>query len=135
MTKIESKKVHVAASTTEVFTFLNDLNNFEGLLPSERIENWRSDNDSCRFKIKNVSEIGFRKKSADAPNYLQLESDESAPFAFTLNIYIKAIDENKSEAHQVIEANINPFLKMMVEKPLTNLFDYIADRLSATFAK
>lgn len=135
MTKIESKKVHVAASTTEVFTYLNDLNNFEGLLPAERIENWRSDTDSCRFKIKNVSEIGFRKKSDEAPNYLQLESDESAPFKFTLNIYIKAIGENESEAHQVIEADINPFLKMMVEKPLTNLFDYIADRLSATFAK
>lgn len=135
MTNIESKKVNVAASATEVFNFLNDVNHFEGLLPAERIENWRSDADSCRFKIKNVSEIGFRKKSADAPQYLQLESDESAPFAFTLNIHIKALSDNTCEAHQIISADINPFLKMMVEKPLTNLFDYIADRLSETFAK
>lgn len=135
MTNIESKKVKVAASATEVFNFLNDVNNFEGLLPAERIENWRSDVDSCRFKIKNVSEIGFRKKSAEQPNYLQLESDESAPFAFTLNIHIKELDESNCEAHQIISADINPFLKMMVEKPLTNLFDYIADRLSQTFAK
>lgn len=135
MTRIESKKVQVAASAAEVFAYLNDLNHFEDLLPPERIDNWRSDEDSCRFKIKNVSEIGFRKKSADAPQYLQLESDESAPFPFTLNIHIKSVDENNCEAHQVIEADINPFLKMMVEKPLTNLFDYIADRLSETFAK
>lgn len=135
MTKIESKKVNVDASTADVFAYINNLNHFEDLLPKDRIENWRSDEDSCRFKIKNVSEIGFRKKSAEAPNFLQLESDESAPFAFTINVYLKETAENTTEAHQVIEADINPFLKMMVEKPLRNLFDYIADRLSEVFAK
>ena len=134
MTKIESQKVNVAASAEEVFNYVNDANNFEGLLPPDRIENWRSDQDSFRFKIKNVTEIGFRKKQADPPGYLQLESDESAPFALTLNIYIKAIGDNQCEAQQIIEADINPFLKMMVEKPLTNLFDYIAKRLSEEFS-
>jgi len=135
MTKIESKKVSVAAPAQEVFDYLNDLNHFEELLPPERIENWRSDSDSCRFKIKNVSEIGFKKKDANPPTYLQLESDESAPFPFTLNIHINEVDAGNSEAYQIIEADINPFLKMMVEKPLTNLFDYIADRLSEKFSK
>lgn len=134
MTKIESQKVTVNGSAEEVFEFVNDLNHFEQLLPPDRIENWRSDNDSCRFKIKNVSEIGFRKKTADAPGYLQLESDESAPFPFTINIYIDSISPEKCEARQIVEADINPFLKMMVEKPLTNLFDYIARRLSEVFA-
>ncbi len=133
MTKIESKKVTVGASASEVFAYVSDLNHFEDLLPPDRIENWRSDENSCRFKIKNVSEIGFKKKSEDAPQYLQLVSDESAPFPFTINVHIKPLGDNKCEAYQVIDADINPFLKMMVEKPLRNLFDYIADRLSATF--
>ncbi len=135
MTDIKSKTVQIDAPADRVFDYLNDVNHFEKLLPADRIENWKSDEDSCQFKIKNVSSIGFRKKSAEPPHYLQLESDESAPFAFTLNIYIKAIDANSCEAHQIISADINPFLKMMVEKPLTNLFDYIADQLSAVFAK
>lgn len=135
MTKIESKKVNVAAPDHEVFAYLNDLNNFENLLPPERIENWRSDQDSCKFKIKNVAEIGFRKKTADAPHYLQLESDESAPFAFTINIHINSTGDHATEVYQVINADVNPFLKMMVEKPLRNLFDYISDRLSEIFSK
>lgn len=134
MTKIESKKVAVNASAQAVFDYVNDVNNFQHLLPPERIENWQSDTDSCRFKIKNVSEIGFRKKTSDAPHYLQLESDESAPFPFTLNIHIESNGENACHAYQIIEADINPFLKMMVEKPLTNLFDFIADRLSEVFS-
>lgn len=135
MTKIESKQVSVAAPATEVFTYLNDLNHFEDLLPPDRIEDWRSDEDSCRFKIKNVSEIGFKKKTSDAPTYLQLESDEKSPFPFTINIHLKDVDGNACEVYQVIDADINPFLKMMVEKPLTKLFDYIADRLAAIFTK
>ena len=34
-----------------------------------------------------------------------------------------------TEAHQIFEAELNPFIKMMVEKPLKNLFDHIADKM------
>jgi hypothetical protein len=34
-------------------------------------------------------------------------------------------------AWQVFRAELNPFIKMMVEKPLQNLFDHIADRMKA----
>jgi len=135
MTNLESKKVVITATSQQVFDYVNDLNNFQNLLPADRIENWTSDTSSCQFKIKNVATIGFKKKTDNAPEYLQLESDSSAPFAFTINIHIKALDEKSCEAHQIISADINPFLKMMVEKPLTNLFDYIADRLQAIFAQ
>jgi carbon monoxide dehydrogenase subunit G len=135
MTQIKSKEVEITASNQQVFDYVNDLNNFENLLPADRIEDWKSDTDSCNFKIKGIATIGFRKKTANEPEYLQLESDSSAPFAFTINIHISALSDGTCKAHQIIEADINPFLKMMVEKPLTNLFDYIADRLQAIFAK
>jgi hypothetical protein len=31
----------------------------------------------------------------------------------------------------VFNGEINPFIKMMVEKPLKNLFDHIADKMKA----
>jgi hypothetical protein len=34
-------------------------------------------------------------------------------------------------AWQEFKGDINPFIKMMVEKPLKNLFDHIADKMKA----
>ena len=36
-----------------------------------------------------------------------------------------------TKAKQEFNADLNPFIKMMVEKPLKNLFDHIADRMKA----
>jgi len=57
-----------------------------------------------------------------------LISGENSPFSFSLNIILTESD-GTCDAQLLCEADINPFLKMMVEKPLNNLFDYMADRL------
>ena len=133
MTNIESKHVTVNAEQSEVFTFIRDLNNLKELLPQDKISEWNSSEDECSFKVAGGYKIGMRFQGADQNDKITLVSTDVAPFPFTLNILLK---NNGSEtgAYQVCEANINPFLKMMVEKPLKNLFDYIADRLEKRFA-
>jgi len=47
-----------------------------------------------------------------------------------LNIYINENGENESEAFLICEARVNAFLKMMIEKPLSSLFNHMSDKLS-----
>jgi hypothetical protein len=129
MTRIESKSVMIKRSAEHVYAFASDLNNFEQLLPKDRITDFKSDVDSCSFKISGMATIGLKKKEEHPPNRLVLESTES-PFSFTLDIHI----ENQGEevkAYQIANVDLNPMMKMMVQKPLTNLFDHIADRLNS----
>ena len=51
MTRIESKHVTIARTPQELHTFLQDMNNFQQLLPQERISDWKSDGASCSFKV------------------------------------------------------------------------------------
>lgn len=127
MTHIESKKVRVEASNSECFNFLTDLNHYELLLPQDKISNWESDEKSCSFKIQKTYKLDLLFKSAEEPNIIHLESGANSPFKFTLDIHL--IGGDQTEAQIKCDADINPFLKMMVEKPLNNLFDYMADRL------
>ena len=53
MTTITSDKVSLNASPEEVFKFLEDFNNMDQLLPRDKISDWKSDFDSCSFKIQN----------------------------------------------------------------------------------
>lgn len=131
MAKIESKHVTVPADTPTVGAFLSDMNNFQHLLPADRISEWKSDEKSCSFKVQGGYTIALEHVETTDTG-IRMKSGPAAPFPFTLHVLLNAQD-GETEAHQVIDAEINPFMKMMIEKPLKNLFDYIADRLTAQF--
>jgi hypothetical protein len=49
-----------------------------------------------------------------------------------MEIKVNEISENKSEAYLVFNGDVNSFLKMMVEKPLTNFFNALSAKLEKT---
>jgi len=132
MTTIESKQVDVKAPVSEVFTFLADLNNFKELLPQDRISDWQSAQDFCSFKVQGTYKIRLDLKELLPPDRIILQSGEGSPFKFDLTIFLNA-QADSTLAYQVCAADLNPFIKMMVEKPLRNLFDHIADKLKAKY--
>lgn len=134
MTNIESKHVLVDNTQQEVFDFLGDLNNFKLLLPQDKITNWKSDKGFCSFKVNGMATIDLILKSSDPSSKHHIVSGEDAPFSFTLDIFIEAKGD-QCKAYNKFSGDINPFLRLMVEKPLTNLFNYIADKLAEVKAR
>jgi carbon monoxide dehydrogenase subunit G len=128
MTNILSKQVVIAKPAQELFAFLQDMNNFEQLLPLGRISEWTSDGTSCSFKVQGAATIGLKLDGGTEPELLKLKATERSPFPFTLDAHLKESD-GKTTAWMEFNGEINPFIKMMVEKPLKNLFDHIADRM------
>ncbi len=127
--KIESKTVSVAADRERVFDYALNLNNFINLLPADRISEWESSDGYCSFKVQGTATIDLRLIESQRPERIKFQNGDRAPFPFTLEVFLTE-DAGHTKAYQVMQADINPFLKMMVEKPLGNLFDYIADKLS-----
>jgi carbon monoxide dehydrogenase subunit G len=127
--KIESKTVSVPADRERVFEYITNLNNFQHLLPQDRISEWESTETYCSFKVQGTATIDMQLKDSKRPDSVLLESGERSPFPFTLEVFLNE-DNGNTKAHQIMQAKVNPFLKMMVEKPLANLFDYIADKLT-----
>lgn len=126
--KIKSKEGRINRSANEVFDYLSDMNNFKNLLPEDKISNWESDKDSCSFKIQGATTISFVIDSSEEPNLIHMISGNNAPFEFKLDVHLNEMD-GVTIGYQEFEADINMFMKMMVEKPLKNLFDFIVDRL------
>ena len=130
MTKLESKKVEITKPAQDLYAFLKDMNNFQQLLPEGRISEWKSDGTSCSFKVQGAATIGLMLDGGTPPSLLKLKATERSPFPFTLDVYLNE-DSGCTTIHQEFNADLNPFIKMMVEKPLQNLFDHIADRMKA----
>ncbi|MCO6499771.1 MAG: hypothetical protein J5I47_05265 [Vicingus serpentipes] len=121
---IESNRQIVDKNAALVFQFLSNLNNYRKLFPEDKIENWDATEDSCTCKIKGLSDIGLKRVATTPNTLIYLDSHGKSPIKFTLNIYLSEVNENQTEVYLIFEgSSINPFMKMMLEKPLTNFFN------------
>jgi hypothetical protein len=134
MLTIESNKVNVNHNAKEVYDFIVDLNNLEKLMPPDRVEYWKSTENTCRFGIKNLASIGMKHSELVSPNKIILESDGKNPFTFKLTIFIKEIND-RVESYFEFEGDVNMFMKAMVQKPLKQFFDTLAENLPAGMDK
>jgi carbon monoxide dehydrogenase subunit G len=123
----------VNASAKTVFEFLSDSKNIEHLLPADKISEFKSDENGCSFKAQGGIVIPLIYVSKDANTKIHMKSGEKAPFSYTLSIILKETGESSCEGHMEFEANINMFMKMMVEKPLTSLFVVMTKNLQKQF--
>jgi hypothetical protein len=130
--EIKSVKVQVTTSPVKLFTFLSDTNNIQLLLPQDKISDWKADGTSCSFKVQNAATISLVQASLNPYSEVSMKSGEKSPFPFNLNLFI---EESSLGAQAFLEFNgeVNAFLRMMVEKPLTNLFNYMAEKLKTHF--
>lgn len=130
--KITSQEAQIQASPSDVFTFLSDCNNILHLLPQDKISDWTATQDSCSFKVQKMATIPLIMVNRTPNQTLEMKSGDGAPFPFSLTIHISEDGEN-SKGHIEFDGQVNAFLKMMVEKPLTNLFDYMSHKLKVYF--
>lgn len=126
---IESNKTVINHSQKDVYNYLMDMNNVQSLLPEGKFTEWKGDYDSCSFKMQGFS-LTLTKDSSVPHSEIKLVSGDDSPIDFDLNIYINENEEAKSEAFLICEARVNAFLKMMIEKPLSSLFNHMSDKLS-----
>jgi len=126
---IESTKTSIANSQKAVYDFLMDLNNVESLLPEGKFTEWKGSYDECSFKMQGFS-LTLKKESSTPNSEIKLISGEDSPIDFDLSIFIEEKGQVSSEAFLICEARVNTFLKMMIEKPLTSLFNHMSEKLS-----
>lgn len=131
--KIESTPKKIKATDCDVFLLLSDLTNFETLFPQEKIENWKATKETCSFKIKGLSEVGLKIVALTPNSLVYIDSTGKSPFKFTLNFYLESVNQFETNVKYIFDANINPFMKMMAEKPLTEFFNSFIDKLNTNF--
>jgi carbon monoxide dehydrogenase subunit G len=132
--KIESNKVVVNASREQVIAFLSDSQNLIHLLPEDKISDWKATDSECSFKVQGGVIISLIQDGKNELSELYMKSGQGTPFPFKLTIQL--IDLNgQTEGSILFDGEVNMFLRMMVEKPLTALFNLMSDKLKIYFEK
>ena len=127
--KIESEKSEINKPSAEVFAFLSDFNNFQQLMPPQVVD-WQSTKDDCVFKISGMATIGMKIVEKTPNTNIKIVSNGGkVPFAFTLNVNLTEVSPTQTSGQLIFEADINPMMGMMVEKPLRNFFNLLAGKM------
>ena len=130
--KIDSTKVIVAANHEIVASFLKDSNNLIHMLPQEQIADWRSTAEECSFKVQGAVVISLIQDGHEDSTKVFMKSGEKSPFPFRLTIHLENQGEH-TNGYIAFDGEVNVFLKMMVEKPLTALFNIMSENLKKHF--
>ena len=126
---LEAPKKTVNKSSKEVFDFLNDVRNFETLMP-ENISKFEVINeDRFLFALKGMPEIVLQKKQQTPHSQLILgAASDKLPFTLTANI--AELNANESEVELSFEGEFNAMMAMMVKGPITSFIGTLSDNLT-----
>ena len=131
--ELKSTNVTVNASKADIITFLSNAENLWLILPQDKISDFKATTTECSFKVQGGITISLVENGSDTDK-LYLKSGEKTPFPFKLTVHLSEQGE-KTEGYILFDGEVNAFLKLMVEKPLSALFNYMSEKLKSHFDK
>jgi hypothetical protein len=131
-TKFESSVKQIPYSQEAVFRNISDLRNLEKVrdrVPEDKVNDFTFDQDTVSLNVAPVGELKLRICDREEPKCVKFETVQS-PVPFNVWIQVLPVDENNAKMKVTVKAELNPFIKSMVEKPLQEGVEKIADALA-----
>lgn len=132
MTEFVSDIKTIAHSDDHIFRVLSNLSKLELVkdkIPTDKLHDFTFDSDSCSFRIEPVGALKFVIAERD-PNKLVKFRAENLPFEVNFWIQLVPKAEKETKMKVTLRADLNPFLKTMVAKPIRETMDKISEALT-----
>lgn len=130
--KFESSVKLIPYSQQAVYNNISDLRNLEKVrdrVPEDKVQDFSFDQDTVSLNVAPVGELRLRICDREEPKCIKFETVQS-PVPFNVWVQVLPVDENSSKMKVTVKAELNPFIKSMVEKPLQEGVEKIADALA-----
>ena len=130
--KFESSIKQIPYPQEAVYRNISDLRNLEKVkdrVPEDKVNDFTFDEDTVGINVAPVGELKLRVCEREEPKCVKFETVQS-PVPFNVWIQVLPVDENSSKMKVTVKAELNPFIKAMVEKPLQDGVEKIADALA-----
>lgn len=131
MTTFESSIKKISSPQERIYRFLSDFDHFGDVIPKDKISNWQSNGDSCRFTVDPLGEVGLRIVDKEPNKTIKFTAEGKVPFNFFLWIQLKELNETETALKLTIKADMNPMVKMMASKPVKKFLEMLADGIAA----
>jgi hypothetical protein len=121
----ESRSGSLSCTSREVFDFVTDIRNFEQFIPGGTINNWQSGRNTCNFNVSMVGTISVRIEKKEPYNRVIFSGDALKKNDFSLVLNISDSINNTAIIKVLLEAELNPMLKMVANKPIIQFLEML----------
>ncbi len=132
MTEFVSDVKTILYSDEEVFRVLSDLRNLQkvqGEIPQDQVRDLTFDEESVSFRVEPIGSVRFLVTEREPYKRVKLKS-EKLPFDVFLWIELVAKGEKDTRLRLTLRAELNPFIRGMVEKPMKEMLEKMSEALS-----
>ena len=132
MATFESTVRQINYAQQSVYQLLSDLSNIDKVkdrIPEDKVKDLTFDTDSIGINTP-MGAVKLNIAERDEPKCIKFETAES-PLPFNFWIQILPVTAQSSKMKLTIKADLNPFIKGMVSKPLQEGIEKIADALQS----
>ena len=132
MSQFESSVKQIPFSQERVYAKLSDLSNLESMkdrIPQDNVKDISFDSDTLTFSVDPVGKITLQVIEREPFKCIKFETTQS-PLPFNLWIQLVPDSEQGCKMKLTIRVDINPFMKAMVQKPLQEGIEKMADMLA-----
>jgi len=123
---LEGRKIIVNKSAKELSELLKTPDNYKQFMP-DGLQKFESREDGFKFGLQGMPEIAL--KIDEVTDTKAVLKSASSSLEFALTAALNPLNENQTEVQMLFEGKFNPFIKMMVEKPLQNFINTLTDKI------
>lgn len=130
MATFESSVRQIPHSQQAVYNMLSDLSNIDRVkdrIPADKLNDLNFDADSMSISTP-MGAVKLKIVDREEPKCIKFETEQS-PLPFNFWIQILPVTDTTCKMKLTIKAELNPFIKGMVSKPLQEGIEKIADAL------
>ena len=132
MSQYESSVKSIPFPQERVYAKIEDLNNLEALkdkIPADKVKEFTYSRDEVTVNVAPLGNVTIRVVEREAPKCIKFEAVGS-PFPTNLWIQIIPDGEAASKLRVVVKTEVNFMFRAMVEKPLKDGIEKIAEVLA-----
>ncbi|HBR11771.1 MAG TPA: orotate phosphoribosyltransferase [Chryseobacterium sp.] len=123
---LEGRKIIVNKSSSELAEMLKKPEDYKDLMP-DGLQKFEVKDNGFKFGLKGMPEIALKIENVSDKEVVLKSASSSLDFALTGTM--NPVSENQTEVQLLFDGKFNPFIKMMVEKPLQNFINSLTDKI------
>ncbi|MDD7028200.1 MAG: SRPBCC family protein [Prevotella sp.] len=131
-TRFESSVKQIPYPQQAVYDMLSNLENISKVMdriPADKIKDISFDRDHVSMSVDPVGAIKLAVCEREEPKCIKFQTEKS-PVPFYVWIQMLPVTDTTSKMRITAEADLNPFIKTLVQKPLQDGVEQIADGLA-----
>lgn len=131
-TKFESAIKVVRNSANAIYERLADMRSLSSLIPPDKVKDFEATSDECSFTVDKIGRMGLKIVDRKENDFVKYGANGTVQFNFNIWVQMKEVAAYDSRIKVTLKADLNPMMKMLVNKHLQKFVDMMADAIAAS---